>query len=625
MNSMLVRAVLLWFALAVCLTAAVAFDPLFSPGMVIQRDVPLRLTGTGPAGGEVVVSINEAISQTVEVGADGGWKVEFAPMPAGGPHIFKASDANSSAVVDDVLTGDVWLCSGQSNMQMMIREVDGGPAALAAAGEFPEIRIFTVPRSGANEPKLVLNAKWLHRTVDEAGDFSAVAWFFANHLKSEPSLAGVSLGIINSSFGGTAIEAWMPVESLANVPREQISGSMFGIPSGALYNGMIAPLTRLPIKGVVWYQGESNAGKPQAYAGLLESLMHRWRTAWMEPELPFFIVQLPSFDGRIGGYDFSWLREAQAAACARSPEAWLAVAFDTTDGRDLHPKEKEEIGRRLALLARRNVYESKVIASGPEVQQVKVGSETIRVEFQGSDGLATRDSQPPAGFDIAGEDGEYFHADPKLDGSTMELKCPEVAAPQTVRYAWSDMPAGNLVNRSGLPVAPFRTDTMDPQKASFQTLPVIHRVQTPLYQLTTGDNGQITSLVVRGKQFLSNEPNGGTCIPDIFGARNLPQFKDLGPRRLRMFDGTGALEIVAHEESLEWMIRNDREREIEFQIILSPLAKVDFDNGIATISRDEVTVRIHGINEVKPERFPQLVVKVSAHSSAEVKIDLAPK
>ncbi len=510
-------------------------------------------------------------------------------------------------------------------MGMMIRDVDGGREALAAAGKLPDIRILTVPRSGSKDLKAQIDAKWQPRTAEDAGEFSAVAWFFANHLKEDPSLESVPLGIINSSFGGTSIEAWMPAESLKEVPPDQISGSMFGIPSGALYNGMIAPLTQLPIKGVVWYQGESNSGKPQAYAELMESFMHQWRTAWRAPELPFFIVQLPAFAGRMGGYDFSWLREAQAAACAQSSKAWLAITYDTADGRDLHPVEKEEIGRRLALLARRNAYGSEVVASGPGVQQVKVGGETIQVEFQGSDGLTTRDGQAPAGFDIAGEDGEYFHAMATMDGNTVKLKCPEVPAPQTVRYAWSDMPVGNLVNRSGLPVAPFRTDTMDPQKASFQSLPVIHRVQTPLYQLTTGDNGQVASLVVRGKQFLSNEPNGGTRIPDSFGVRNLHQVKELGPRRLRLFDGTGALEIVAQEESLEWIIRNDRDREIEFQIILSPLAKVDFDNRIVTISRDEVTIRIHGIHEAKSERFPQLIVKVAANSSAELKVDWDPK
>jgi sialate O-acetylesterase len=301
--------------------------------MVVQRGAPLRLAGNGTPGADVTVSIN-GIEKSAKVSNNASWSVEFPAMKAGGPHVVKAVEGGTSVTLDDVLCGDVWLCSGQSNMQMGIREVVGGKLALAAAAAHTEIRILTVPRGGADAPKKGFNANWQRRSAEGGGDFSAVAWLFANHLKDDPSLEKVPLGIINSSFGGTAIEAWTPAGTLPEIPENQLSGSMFGIPPAALFNGMIHPLTGLRIKGVLWYQGEANAGQPTVYQKLLENLMTQWRAAWKQPELPFLIVQLPAFDGSMGDQDFSWLREAQAKACAETTNAWLAVTHDTTDGRD---------------------------------------------------------------------------------------------------------------------------------------------------------------------------------------------------------------------------------------------------------------------------------------------------
>ncbi|MEO5912967.1 MAG: sialate O-acetylesterase [Luteolibacter sp.] len=602
------------------LGAAVEFDPVFSPGMVIQRTVPIRLSGKGTPGHEIKVSL-DATGKTAAVAADGSWSAEFPAMRFGGPHVLKAVDGEEAATLDDVLIGDVWVCSGQSNMQMGVREAIGGKEAMVEAAAHPDIRILTIPRAGAPEPQKKCDAKWQAFSSEDSGDFSAVAWFFALQLKKDPALAKVPLGIINSSFGGTAIEAWTPADSLPPIPKEQISGSMFGIPSGALFNGMISPLTALRIKGVTWYQGEANAGHPTVYATLLANLMEQWRAKWQQPDLPFFIVQLPVFDGKWDGYDFSWLREAQAAACVKTKNAWLATTFDTTDGHDLHPVDKQEIGRRLALLARRETNSSKIVASGPVPDVVSVQGNKLRVAFKSSDGLTTVGGKAPVGFAIAGMDGDFRYAKATIEGTAALLENADIPMPETVRYAWGATPSGNLANRSGLPVAPFRTDLLPPGKVAFQLLPATHKVETPRYELTTGENGQISSLIVGGKQFLSNEKDGGTRIPDGFGSRNFGVAEELGPRRLRASDNTGSLEIACADDSMEWILRNDRDKEIEFRISLSAQAKVQVSDGSAEVSRDNVKLKIDGIDRAESS---EIVAKIQPHSTSTLRLQLLP-
>jgi sialate O-acetylesterase len=611
---------LILLVLSISLSAeAATFDPVFSPGMVLQRGAPIRLSGKGSPGGTVIVSLDET-NRTVRVAEDGTWSSEFPAMKAGGPHVLKAVEGADTVALADVLCGDVWLCSGQSNMQMGVGEVIGGKEELAGAAMRPNVRIFTMPRGAAEKPVREFDARWQRPSEDGLKDFSAVAWFFGKHLMDDPALEDVPLGLINSSFGGTSIEAWTPPGKLPDLPKDQISGSMFGIAPGSLFNGMISPLTRLPIKGVLWYQGEANAGQPQAYISLLANLMDQWRTAWQQPELPFFIVQLPAFEGTMGGLDFSWLREAQAAACAKTQHAWCAVTFDTTDGHDLHPVEKEEIGRRLALLARRNCYQSPVIADGPAVQRVMRDGRGMRVTFESAEGLATKHGKLPAGFALAGADGEYRFATAVIEGPTVIVDCADVPDPRTLRHAWGAMPDGNLVNRSGLPVAPFRTDSLAPTKGAFQPLPAARRIETPLYRLTTGDNGQVAGLIVRDKQFLSNEARGGTWIPDGFGARNFRVVEELGPRRLRMSDGTGSLEIACADDSMEWIVRNDRDSVMDFRLELAPKVAVRKAGAITKISRDGITLEVEG-TELESGC---LIVKIPPRSSAVVKIRVLP-
>ncbi|RYD31494.1 MAG: sialate O-acetylesterase, partial [Verrucomicrobiaceae bacterium] len=331
---------------------------------------------------------------------------------------------------------------------MGLDEMLGGQEAVATAAKDTKLRLLAMPKVGADTPQAKVEAKWREATPESLKKFSAVAATFAIHLHKDPALKDVPLGIIDTSFGGTAIEAWTPKGALPDIPQDQISQSMFNIPPGNLFNKMIAPLTALKVKGVAWYQGEANAGRPVVYTPLLKNLMVQWRKQWELPDLPFFVVQLPAFEGKWDGLDFGWLREAQERACRESSNAWSVVTYDTTKGDDLHPVEKEEIGRRIALLAAKEVYGLNVVAHGPVMKNVAVQGGKVAVTFDGP--LKIYKGDKALGFSVAGEDGEYRFAEAKVDGDKVFLRADGIPKPKTVRFAWGGQPDANLVNAAGL-------------------------------------------------------------------------------------------------------------------------------------------------------------------------------
>lgn len=570
----------------------ITFESGVSKGVVLQRGKPIPLRGTASPGSAVTITLASQI-HSVKTNGNGRWEVVLPSMDHGGPYTLTASESGTSATIDDVWVGDVWLCSGQSNMQMGLHETLGGADAIAGLSRQPAIRLMEMPRGGAEAPELEFKGEWKAASPESLSRFSAVGAYFAAHLRHDPSLADLPLGLINSSFGGTSIEAWSPAASLSEVPKDQLSGSMFGIPPGALYNHMIHPLFARPIKGVLWYQGEANAGQPALYVRLLRSLMTQWRAGWGQQDLPFLVVQLPAFEGKMGGLDFGWLREAQDTACRGIANAWSAVTYDTTDGFDLHPKEKAEIGRRLALIAKCEVYGLDVNAHGPRMQRVETSGNHLIVTFDKE--IVPSRSQLPLGFTLAGEDGDHRVAKASLEWNTVTLEAEGVPHPTTVRYAWNGLTNANLAGRDGLPAFPFRTDTRPPESVVFQPLPVLQKIETPVYQLETGSTGCVASLIVGGKQFLSHELNGGACVPGGFGFRKLSLTTLRGPRRLALSDGGVTLELACQASEMTWTLTNHGGDPVDLHIVLGSNVEVRTQDHSVTLAREDVRIHVSGI------------------------------
>lgn len=435
----------------------------FTDHMVLQRDCPICIWGTGDARAIIQVSI-ASVTTTAIVGTNHQWRAVLAPVPAGGPYVLSVSAGDQTNNVNDVCYGDVWLCSGQSNMQMPVKECD--PAEQQAMlGNHSQLRLCTVGKGWNAEPQTSAEFKWQTATPDSESNFSAVAYFFAAELLRDPALAGVPLAVMDSSVGGTMCEAWIPQASLAGFDPKDLHDSMFGIKPTMLYNSMIAPLGPAAFKGVIWYQGEGNSGDPETYPQLLSTLIGSWRKQFAAPRLPFFIVQLPDYAPTWNGYYWSWEREAQAKVAQTVPDTYLILSINTTDGLNLHPKQKLEIGRRAALLARRHVYGEDIVANGPAFQSARVEGQIIRVTFK-TGGSALSNSAPGnvRGFMVAGADGQYHPAEARIVGQQVLLQCDQVPSPKTVRYAWAGVPNSSLVNSSSLPAAPFRTDNFPASK-----------------------------------------------------------------------------------------------------------------------------------------------------------------
>src|SRR6185312_14262905 len=493
------------FVTAAASAADLRLGSVFSDGMVLQRGQPAIVWGTADANVTVDVALGDK-HQTARSDADGKWRVSLPAPEVGQEELaLQASSAGQTASVHHIAVGDVWICAGQSNMQMTLRETEGGPELIRNAAKFKRIRLLTIPKRFTSKPQTNFNAKWQTCSPESAANFPAVGFYFGAELLKSPSVADVPIGLIDCSFGGTSAEAWMSKQALSSFAKSDLLPSLFGGP-GQMFNAMVAPLAPFQAKGVLWYQGESNAGRPDIYAHVLSTMIADWRTQWDEPALPFLIVQLPPFVDS----HFTWIREAQADVAQTVPNTALAVTIDTTDGYNLHPKEKREIGRRLALLARHMVYKEGVLASGPVFKQAAIEGSDVRVTFDtGGNGLAVQGaprSRQVKGFALAGTDGEYRYAHATIDGDDVLIHCDSVPSPKTVRYAWDGIPDAHLTNKSGLPAAPFRTYDLPRSMVEIRKQPAPHRVVMPAYDIEIDGDGNVTSLAVGGRQFLSNEP-----------------------------------------------------------------------------------------------------------------------
>ncbi len=465
-------------SLAVCLAALIGFSTssaraavrlpaIFGDHMVLQHGAPLPVWGWAEPGEEVTVQLGELRSAAVAAGPDGRWKVTLDPIPLGTRAALVVTGTNTLRI-ENVIAGEVWIASGQSNMQWTIKQSARAQAEIDG-GNHPMIRMFNVQRAASNDPKDDVTGKWQIATPDTVAEFSAVGYHFARQLQHHLARP---IGIINTSWGGTLCEAWTRLEVLeANdmfkpiVERRRADPGDHPNRAAVLYNGMIAPLIPYRIAGAIWYQGESNVGRAWQYQSLFPAMIRNWRDDWGQGEFPFLFVQLAPF--RYGNNDprlCAELWEAQLKALAL-PATGMAVTMDIGNPADIHPGNKQDVGKRLALWAIANTYgRTNLVHSGPLYEHFTLEGDRIRIHFHERSlgtGLATRDGQPPTHFQVAGGDMKFVDAAAEIDTTgehSVLVRAEGVKNPVAVRYAWRDDAQPNLMNAQGLPASPFRTD-----------------------------------------------------------------------------------------------------------------------------------------------------------------------
>lgn len=427
-----------------------ALSPLFSDGAVLQQGMPVPVWGTAPTGQELRVSLQGQEFHTVA--RNGRWMVTFRPLRAGGPFVLGVTGEHT--LQHRVWVGEVWICSGQSNMEMPVSESEHAPDLLTSD---PNLALYTIPKPTMTGPVPALAASW--RTSDRAsiGSFSAVGYFFAR--KAREAL-GVPVGMINVSFGGSNIALWVDAGT-----QSRIAGSGSHA-NGRLYDAMIRPLCPYAIRGVLWYQGESDADRSILYRSYFPALIELWRKDWGQGDFPFLFVQLPGFNFYKRELPSAprelatWaeIREVQSRTASSVPNAAMVVTTDLGDPVFLHCSRKREIGERLAMTALGQVYGEKVACKYPLFERMTIEGGTVRVAFANAeDGLVIRGDKP-TGFALCGNDRIFRVASGSVDGDTVILSSPEVANPIAVRYGWDNYPQLNLFSQAGLPASPFRTD-----------------------------------------------------------------------------------------------------------------------------------------------------------------------
>lgn len=497
--------------------ADVRLPHLFSDHMLLQRELPNAIWGWAEPGEKVTVGIaGQTASATT--GPDGQWQVRLQPVPAGGPYELTVTGQNTITLTD-VAVGDVWICAGQSNMEFGLGSADNQTNVIPAATN-TLIRLLTDKGPASPDPTLDVSTNWVVCSPQTAGAASAVGYFFGKRIVAE---TGVPIGLINCAWGGTAIEPWTVPAGLRAVPElasvlqdydsrwtsyntalgkyvdvaanwveaaraARKSGApipalpappahpVAGLSLSAIYNGRVAPLTRYGIKGVLWYQGEANGQDGDSYYHKMRALIGGWRTVWNQGEFPFYYVQLANYqqatDNPAGGDGWAALRMAQFKAL-QIPHTGMALAIDVGDAKDIHPRNKEDVGNRLALWALKNDYGQKeLVCSGPLYKGITIEDNKVRISFDSvgrglmvgkkqGHGPATEDLEGKLRrFAIAGEDKHWVWGDAVIDGATVVVSSPVVLRPVAVRYAYSMNPDGcNLYNQDGLPASPFRTDS----------------------------------------------------------------------------------------------------------------------------------------------------------------------
>ena len=491
-------------------TAEVRLSPCFSSDMVLQRDVPVRLTGWADDGEPVRVKLGgRVVAETAGQGSGKLWTVVLPAFSAGAVPDLTVEGKNI-LILTNLLAGEVWVCSGQSNMEMTLAQgpwcTYGGvlnETEEVSAANDPQLRLYT---SGAKTP-------WQVCSPETAKKFSATAYFFGRELRRK---LNVPVGLVVAAVGGTPAEYWTPRAAREKSPgfaeevarakevlqsdlkrlfdadrkaveewrkavaeaqqkgeasperparlltedqEERVRVAIHADSAGSGYDARVRPLTGMAVKGVVWYQGESNCTRANQYADMMKMLVGGWRTDWNQPDLPFVIMQLVNFGNVAKGWGSpeSWavLREAQQTIADTVPSVWLATGIDIGDSKNIHPKNKQEVGRRLALVALDRVYRQEIVSSGPRLTAVRINGSTAGLAFDAGGAGQSLVLKGDGGFELAGADGVFKPAQAVLIGETVVVSSASIDTPSAIRYAWANNPASTLYNTAGLPAAPF--------------------------------------------------------------------------------------------------------------------------------------------------------------------------
>jgi sialate O-acetylesterase len=465
-------------------------SPLYTDNMVLQHGKPLTIQGTANAGDRITVSIAHQ-KQKVVTGMDGKWSVTLSPLKAGGPYTLVVSSGKQKLTYGNVLAGEVWLCSGQSNMEFYLNWSATAKRDVAKADN-DNIRLFDMKarwRTDAvewnasvldslNHLQYYKDTEWTVCSPQTAGNFSAVAYYFGKMLQDSLQ---VPVGLICNAIGGSPTEAWIDRSSLEyhfpailrnwtkndfiqdwvrgraalNVKKSTDKLQRHPYEPCYLYESGILPLQQFPIKGIIWYQGESNAHNREAHEKLFKLLVDSWRKNWEDNELPFYYVQLSSIDRP----SWPWFRDSQRRFLTQIPHTGMAVTSDKGDSLNVHPTHKQEVGERLAVWALNKTYNYKnVVPSGPLFKSVSFKNGAAYISFDYSEGLHASDNNEIRTFELSGDDQIFYPAKAAVVNGELKVWSDKVKEPTIVRYGWQPFTRANLVNGAGLPASTFRSD-----------------------------------------------------------------------------------------------------------------------------------------------------------------------
>lgn len=442
--------------------AHVTLPPLFADHMVLQRETNVRVWGRSD---KTVVTITPSWNEkpvSVAVDPDGSWKTALKTPVAGGPYTLMFDDGER-LIINDILIGEVWICSGQSNMDMPVRglsakdQVSNKPEILASANQ-PQIRLIKIPHTASGKLASDTPARWQHSDTATVSRFSAVGYQFAQMLQQK---LNVPIGLIHSAWSGTRIEPWMSPESLASFdyPKPKSDTARVTRTTGsALFNGMIGPLLGYAIKGVIWYQGESNLAQHAVYDTMMAAMVDGWKKGWQQNKLAFYYVQIAPFNYGRSSNASAYLREAQEKAMKLIPDAYMVGTVDIGSEKTIHPAYKKTVSRRLANAALSRTYGlTGLFYENARFESMKLkGAKVVVRVANASGGLVA--NQNPTGFEVAGDDQEFYPASAFVRKNKITVQSDKVTAIRSVRYCFGGWIPGTIHNREGLPLLPFRTD-----------------------------------------------------------------------------------------------------------------------------------------------------------------------